>query len=148
MSRLGTLSGHLAELTAGAEPGQSLSSRLSVPALHLVLICRQGSLALSHATDKPQFSWGLIEVLKSEPLSRLPSFRAQGQSCGRLLTRDSSTQPVEEQSLSENEGLQMPRKQIDKFALQGWLSLFSLFVQLNKPFYGFSWKSSWKDPSE
>lgn len=55
--------------------------------------------------------------------------------------RDSNTQSLQEQSMCENEELQMLRKQIGKFALQECLPLFSLFGQLNKPFYGFSWKS-------
>lgn len=76
MSRLGTFSGHLAELTAGAEPGQSLSSHLSVSILHLVLICMQDSLALAHvqlSSDSPRSAKDLFRCFSLSLWADCPS---------------------------------------------------------------------------
>lgn len=144
MSKLGTLSvcSHLAEFTADAEQGQSLSSHLSV---QYFTWCLSACRTLQHChmlLISPSSAKDLLRCLISSLWAGCPTTESRVSPVECLWQgRDSSTQSLQEQSLSENEGLQMLRKQIDKFALQGWLPLFCLLVQLNKPFNGFSWKS-------
>lgn len=78
-------------------------------------------------------------MLKFKPPSILPDYTEIRASCVSVLGRVSSTQPLQEQSLCENKGLRMLGKQMNNFSLQECLPLlFSLFVQLYKPSYGFS----------